>query len=140
MPKTIQAACGAVIINNNKILLLKRKKTPESNHWGIPGGKIDWMEKIEDAVCRENLEETSLHISSLRLLVNVNHFDVEQDAHWLAGVYLATSFKGEAQLVEPDKHAELGWFSLDNLPTPLTQATEQAISALREQLPSKVVS
>lgn len=131
MPKTIQTACGAVILKNNKILLLKRKKNPESNHWGIPGGKIDWMEKIEDAVCRETLEETSLCLTTLQLLVNINHFDIEQDEHWLAGVYLATSYHGEAQLVEPEKHAELGWFSLENLPKPLTQATEQAITALQ---------
>lgn len=131
MPKTIQVACGAVIINNNKILLLKRKKNPESNHWGIPGGKIDWMEKIEDAVRRETLEETNLQLTALQLLVNINHFNVEHNEHWLAGVYLVTAYEGEAQLMEPEKHAALGWFSVDNLPTPLTQATLQAISALR---------
>ncbi|MGG4606346.1 NUDIX domain-containing protein [Paenalcaligenes sp. Me131] len=129
MSKNIQAACGAVIINNNNILLLKRKKNPESNHWGIPGGKIDWMEKIEDAVTRETLEETGLQLTSLYLLVNVNHFDSERNEHWLAGVYLATSYLGEAHLQEPEKHAELGWFPLDNLPTPLTQATQQAVAA-----------
>lgn len=131
MPKTIQVACGAVILKDNKILLLRRKKNPEPNHWGIPGGKIDWMEKIEDAVRRETLEETSLRLTTLQLLVNINHFDIEQDEHWLAGVYLATSYDGEAQLVEPEKHAELGWFNLEKLPHPLTQATEQAVTALQ---------
>lgn len=129
MSKNIQAACGAVIIDNNKILLLKRKKNPESGHWGIPGGKIDWMEKIEDAVARETLEETGLHLTALYLLVNINHFDSEHDEHWLAGVYLATSYHGEAHLQEPEKHAELAWFPLDNLPSPLTQATQQAVAA-----------
>lgn len=132
MTKNIKAACGAVILDQNKILLLKRKRQPESNHWGIPGGKIDWMEKIEDAVIRESLEETGLQLTCLSLLTNVNHFDVERDEHWLAGVYLASSYHGHAHLQEPEKHAELGWFPLEQLPQPLTQATVQAIAALQK--------
>ena len=37
--------CGAVIQRaDGAILLVQRGRPPEQGHWGLPGGKVDWME------------------------------------------------------------------------------------------------
>ena len=51
---------GAVAINEESILLIKRANPPEKGTWSIPGGHIESGESIISAVIREFKEETSL--------------------------------------------------------------------------------
>jgi 8-oxo-dGTP diphosphatase len=51
---------GAVILDEGKILLEKRKNQPGKGKWTIPGGLVDLGERLEHAVVREVEEETCL--------------------------------------------------------------------------------
>ena len=55
-----KVTCGAVIERNSKILLTERNIRPYKNFWCLPGGNIDWGEKVEEAIKREVREETGL--------------------------------------------------------------------------------
>jgi len=57
------AAVGAVIVENGKILLVKRSRPPEPGFWVVPSGRVEWGETRHDAVRRETLEETGLIVS-----------------------------------------------------------------------------
>jgi hypothetical protein len=46
-----RVGCGAAILRDSKLLLVKRKRPPERNHWGLPGGTVDWLEPVAAAVC-----------------------------------------------------------------------------------------
>jgi len=59
-----QVAIGGVIIENNKILLVKRNKEPHKGEWAIPGGSVKPGETLQWAVEREILEETGLVVSA----------------------------------------------------------------------------
>lgn len=133
MDETIRVGCGAVIMQNDKILLLKRVRAPEAEHWGIPGGKVDWLETLEQAVTREIMEEVGLRLESLELLVNVNQIDADKGEHWVAPVYLVKSFTGQAVVQEPEKHSGMDWFTLDQLPEPLTVATQVAVATIKKR-------
>lgn len=126
-----RVGCGAAIVRDGSILLLQRLRAPEAGHWGIAGGKVDWLEPVPRAVEREILEELGVRIEAMRLLCVVDQIDVAGDEHWVAPVYLVTSSSGEPRIVEPDKHAALGWFPLTGLPAPLTAAARTAIAALQ---------
>ena len=127
--------CGALIRRaDGKILLVRRRRPPETGAWGLPGGKVDWMEPVEAAVRREVAEETGLDIRVVRLLCIVDHFasDTTPPQHWVAPVYLAEPLgSADAILLEPEALSELDWFSLDALPSPLTLATTRAIETLK---------
>ena len=58
----------AVVIENEKLLLVTRKKDPFKGFLTFPGGKVDEGEKVEDAVKRELREETSLDIEPIDIL------------------------------------------------------------------------
>ncbi len=40
--------CGAAIIQDGEVLLIQRRCEPEAGHWGLPGGKVDWLEPATD--------------------------------------------------------------------------------------------
>ena len=58
---------SAVIFNSKKEVLLCRSHKWEDKYV-IPGGHVEYGEKLEDALRREILEETGLRISSIKLL------------------------------------------------------------------------
>ncbi len=128
-----RVGCGAAIVRDDKLLLVKRRRPPEAGHWGLPGGKLDWMETVKNAVAREIAEELGIVIRPERLLCVVDHIDPAADAHWVAPVFHVTAIEGEPRVLEPEALEACGWFDLDALPAPLTQVTVAAVSALRSR-------
>ncbi len=51
---------GAIVLEDNSILLVKRKYPPRPGFWSVPGGHVKLGERIEDAAVRELEEETGL--------------------------------------------------------------------------------
>ena len=123
--------CGLAILREGKILLCRRLKAPEAGHWSIVGGKVDHMERAEDAARREAEEESGLAIHSSRFLC-ISEQMIEADGqHWISLIYATDDFSGEARLTEPDKLSDIGWFDLTALPQPLSRFAADAVSALR---------
>ncbi len=63
-PDSPQAAVGAVVFNQNRVLLVKRGKPPSQNEWAIPGGSVKLGETLQQAAEREIYEETGIVIQA----------------------------------------------------------------------------
>lgn len=81
-----RVGCGASIIDNGKVLLVRRRREPEAGCWGLPGGKVDPFERVADAVAREILEELGIAIEPIDLLCVVDQIDRARGQHWIAPV------------------------------------------------------
>ncbi len=66
--ETISVGVGAVIFRNQDVLIIKRGKAPFKGEWSIPGGRLEFGERIRDAVIREVREETGVEIELIGLL------------------------------------------------------------------------
>jgi mutator protein MutT len=53
---------GAVIVDDGRVLLVKRKYEPLAGRWSLPGGGVEVGETLEQSIVREMLEETGLEI------------------------------------------------------------------------------
>src|SRR6185369_3974053 len=51
---------GAVLIHQDKVLLIQRGKEPLRGRWVVPGGTVELGETLEEALVREIQEETGL--------------------------------------------------------------------------------
>jgi mutator protein MutT len=54
---------GAVIVQDGKVLLVKRKHEPLAGQWSLPGGAVETGETLEACLVREMREETGLEIA-----------------------------------------------------------------------------
>lgn len=129
--KEPRVGCGAAIVKDGKILLMRRLRAPEAGCWGIAGGKVDLYETAAAAARREIAEELGVEIAADQLLCLVDQIDREAGDHWLSPVFLAERFTGDPRILEPHKHEGLAWFDLGDPPEPLTAAATAAIAALR---------
>lgn len=70
--KTIKVV-GAVIKNNDEILIAKRLKGEFEGLWEFPGGKIEVGETPEQALVRELIEEMEVQIQVERYLMTAEY-------------------------------------------------------------------
>ena len=55
-----EIAVGAVTVQDESLLLIRRGHGPAAGRWSVPGGRIERGETAAEAVVRELLEETGL--------------------------------------------------------------------------------
>ena len=53
---------GAVVLDGDRVLLIKRGHAPLKGQWSLPGGSVEVGETLEQAIAREVLEETGLTV------------------------------------------------------------------------------
>jgi 8-oxo-dGTP diphosphatase len=59
---------GAVIVEQNRVLLIRRGTAPLLGEWSLPGGVLECGETLREAVIREAHEETGLTIETGEML------------------------------------------------------------------------
>ena len=105
---------AGVLVQDNKILLAKRKYGSKKGKWCIPCGKVEPNEKLEEAVVREFVEETHLKT----VILNKIH-EVKAPHHKYGTPYEGTWFELKfisGTLQADDDAEEAEFFSYSELP------------------------
>jgi mutator protein MutT len=61
-PEAPIVGVGAVVIDGEKVLLVRRGHEPLKGEWSLPGGALELGETLQQGVVREVLEETGLTV------------------------------------------------------------------------------
>ncbi|MBQ6218321.1 MAG: NUDIX hydrolase [Methanosphaera sp.] len=83
-----------IIINDESIVLIKRLNNPYKNHWAIPGGFVEYGEKVETAAVREAKEETGLDIELTKLVGVYSDPNRDPRGHTVTVAYTAKIIGG----------------------------------------------
>ena len=117
-PDTPLVGVGAIIIEDSRVLLVKRAHPPLQAQWSIPGGVLDVGELLREAAVREAREETGLIVEPGDLLGVYDRVlrDAEQRVqyHYVLIDFLCRRLGGE--LLASSDAAEVGWFTREQLP------------------------
>lgn len=129
-------AVGAIVIHEDKVLLVKRAHEPSKGLWSIPGGVVELGEPVREALKREVKEECGLEIEVGPVFEVVDSI-VRDDEGRLRFHYAIIDFlarpKGGELCVASDAEAAR-WFGageLNELPMP-PGTREIVLRALRK--------
>jgi ADP-ribose pyrophosphatase YjhB (NUDIX family) len=91
---------GAVIVEQCRVLLVRRANPPLKGHWSLPGGLLELGEGLHNAVVREVREETGLLVEPLELIEVLDRIHREGDRvryHYVIADYLCRVVGGALQ-------------------------------------------
>ena len=109
---------GAVVIQENRVLLIRRGQPPLLGEWSLPGGVLECGETLRDAVVREAREETGLLVETGEML-GVYERIIPGDAgrvryHYVLLDFLCRPVGGD--LKAGSDAADVRWFTREELP------------------------
>lgn len=126
----IGLAVGAVILQQDQVLLMRRLTDPEAGRWSIPSGKVEFGESLERAIQRELCEELGIQTQIQMFLGMVELILPEGQIHWVSAVFQVRIQQGYPRNQEPHKHGDPQWFSRHHLPADLMTWTQRALTLL----------
>ena len=71
MKDTRHLGVYGVIINDNKVLLIKKSRGAYTGQYDLPGGSIEHGEKPSETLKREIMEETGMVVKTFHIMILV---------------------------------------------------------------------
>ncbi len=105
-------AVGAVIVEDDALLMIRRANEPGAGRWSLPGGRVDWGETLAHAVVREVLEETGVECVIGELLGWVER--ITEEFHYVIFDFVAQPLSFEDP-VAGDDALEVAWVPLNEV-------------------------
>ena len=97
-PERPVVGVGAVIVDGDRVVLVKRAHEPLKGEWSLPGGTVEVGETLAEAVAREVREETGLnvHVGPLVEVLDRVHRDPDErvEYHFVLLDYRCTVVSG----------------------------------------------
>ena len=119
---TFTVSAAAVVLNENREVLLLNHILRPSSGWGLPGGFLNAGENPDQAIRRELNEETGIEVDNLRMLkMRVLNRHVE--------ILFAAETRQDPE-VRSREISELAWFAPDRLPRHLPRGQRQIIASV----------
>jgi 8-oxo-dGTP diphosphatase len=131
-PETPLVGIGAIIIENARVVLVKRAHPPLQAEWSIPGGVLEVGELVREAAIREAREETGLTVEPGELLGVYDR--ILRDAnkrvqyHYVLIDFLCRRVAGD--LTAASDAAEVRWFTREELPA--LKLAEDTLDVIRK--------
>ena len=129
-PESPLVGVGAIIIEGDRVALVKRGHAPLQGRWSIPGGVLEIGETLRKAAIREAREETGLTIEPGELLGVFERVLPDEYGrmkyHYVLIDFLCRRVSGE--LTAGDDAEDVRWFRRDQLARlELARETEEVI-------------
>ena len=139
-PEVPLVGVGAVIIEDERVVLVKRAHPPLQAEWSIPGGVLEVGERVREAAIREAREETGLTVEPGELLGVYDRILRNPERrvryHYVLIDFLCRRVAGD--LAAASDAAEVRWFSRDELPA--LKLAEDTLDVIRKGFSNRKVN
>ena len=109
---------GAVIVEDQRVLLARRGRAPLLGHWSLPGGVVELGETLRAAAEREALEETGLRVEAGEVLEVLDRITPGESGtpkyHYVLVDFLCRRRSGD--LRAGGDVLEVAWAAFEDLP------------------------
>jgi mutator protein MutT len=128
---------AAVVIENDRVALVRRGRPPAYGEWSLPGGAVELGETLEKAVVREAGEEIGLEVEVLELVAILDRIFLDKDGqvqfHYVLLDFLCRKTGGKL-LASSDaiSCAQIPFLALDRYK--LTKETREVINRAFQRL------
>ncbi len=118
--KSVPVVCvDLLILEDDKVLLLKRRNAPARGQWWFPGGRVFKNETIFDAAKRKGMEEAGLSLEAQEIVsIEESIFDLkndEVDVHTINIVVRMKSMNADFGIKIDENHSDFRWFGIINV-------------------------
>lgn len=125
--------CGGIILENDKVLLIKRINSKTFNNlWSNPGGIVEEGESLEEACIRELSEELGIEVVIKQKISDYEDYREDQLFGRYTG-FLVEITSGKPEIKEPNKIAEMKYWPLNRLPEDIAPYTLQYLNDLKQK-------
>jgi 8-oxo-dGTP diphosphatase len=107
---------GAIVLRDEpgqprRVLLAKRRgdRTDWAGLWGVPAGRLQEGEEVEEALVRELAEEAGLVAREFEFLETVYAEEPTSGHRYVHNLYLVSRWEGEPENRSPDEHETVAW-------------------------------
>lgn len=110
--------CELFVRKGDNLLLGMRKNCYGAGTWALPGGHVEFNERLADTICREAKEELDADITpkDLKLVSIVDDLQPENNLHYIHISFEVKDPEWEPHIMEPDHCEEWRYFPMDSLP------------------------
>jgi ADP-ribose pyrophosphatase YjhB (NUDIX family) len=112
-PQHPQLSVSGAIFREDKVLLVRRARSPAKGLYSLPGGRVEFGESLHAALHREVDEETGLKIAIVGLAGWREVLPTTSGGHYLIMSFAARWAAKEVVL--NDEHDDFRWLSPDGL-------------------------
>ncbi|RPA62436.1 NUDIX domain-containing protein [Aerococcus agrisoli] len=119
--------------NEGKQILLQYRGNTKMlpNVWDCISGHVEQNESVRQAIVREAMEELGITVLADDLaFVGVTHLQLDASTTYYNFFFTTDVFKGTPEILEPQKHDDLAWFYIDELPNMADQMADNRLDAI----------
>jgi 8-oxo-dGTP diphosphatase len=129
----LTTAILVILIKDNKVLFLKRAHGWGAGTYTLPGGNAELHESLTQACVRELYEEVGIELEHENLsFVNLSHIK-NTNLEYLLVTFVATVWKGEPSNKEPEKHSEMVWLDINDLPSNMNRYALEMLQIYKDK-------
>jgi mutator protein MutT len=123
---------GGIVLDADRVLLVKRGREPLKGIWSIPGGKLELGETLREGVRRELREEVGLEVRVLEMVEVFERITLDEGGrtayHFVLIDFLCESIAGVARA--DDDVDEVAWVERNRVSE--YQTTEGAAAVIEK--------
>lgn len=121
-----------VLKKDNKILLLRQMTNNRVKHT-LPGGKVEHLEALKEALIRECKEEINIRLKESNLAIVHTLQKIKPKEDRLTFYFEAKEWEGYLKCLETEKFKGLDWVDLNDLPKTTSGTVVHVLQEINNQ-------